>query len=82
MPMQNLIECILNYSEATGSLQFYSADEATNYNAGIVNNDTFKSFEYKGKLLGNTKADRTNGILKKVKIAFPLKYLVIFSRSF
>ena len=47
-----------------------------------MNNDTFKSFEYKGKLLGNTEADRTNGILKKVKIAFPLKYLVIFSRSF
>ena len=47
-----------------------------------MSNDTFKSFEYKGKLLGNTAADGTNGILRNAKIAVPLKYLVIFSRSF
>ena len=82
MPMQNLIECSLNYSETTGSLQFYSTNEAINYNADIVSNDTFKSFEYKGKLLGNTEADGTNGILRNAKIAVPLKYLVSFSRSF
>ena len=46
MPMYNLIEYSSNYSETTGSLWFYSKDEATNFNADIANNN-FKSFEYK-----------------------------------
>ena len=43
MPMYNLIEYSSNYSETTGCLWFYSKDEATNFNADIVNTDDFKS---------------------------------------
>ena len=51
MPMYDLIEYISNYSETTGSLWFYSKDEATNFSANIANTDKFKSFKYKAKLL-------------------------------
>ena len=44
IPMYNLIEYSPNYSETTGSLQFYSKD------TGIANNNNFKFFEYKAKL--------------------------------
>ena len=54
IPMYSLIEYSSNYSETTGSLWFYSEDEATNFNANIENTDDFKSFKYKDKLLGNT----------------------------
>ena len=76
MPMYNLIEYSSNYSEATGSLSFYSKDEATDFNIGIVHDNNFKSFEYKVKLLQKTEAK--NWILKTEKIAVPIKYLVIF----
>ena len=56
MPMYNLTEYSSNYSEKTGSLWFYSKDEATNFDADIVNNDNFKSFKYNTYLLGNTAA--------------------------
>ena len=56
MPLYNLIECSSNYSETTGSLWFCLKDEATNFDADVVNNNNFKSFEYKTKLLGNTAA--------------------------
>ena len=36
------------------------------------------TFEYKSKLLGNTEADGTNGILKNETIVVPLKYLSNF----
>ena len=65
MPMYNLIEYSSNYSETTGSLWFYSKDEATDFNADIVNTNNFKSSIYKAKLLENTEADGVNGILKK-----------------
>ena len=58
----NLIEFSLNYSETTGILWFYSKDEATNFNADIKNNEEFKSFKFKTKLLGNTEADGASGI--------------------
>ena len=45
MPMNNVIEYSSNYSEITESLRFYSKDEATNFNAAIVNDDNFKSFK-------------------------------------
>ena len=54
MPMYSLIEYSLNYSETTGNLWFSSKDEATNLNADITNDNNFKSFRYKTKLLGNT----------------------------
>ena len=73
--MYNLIAYGSNYSETTGSLWFYFKDEAINFNADIVNNNnnSFKSFEYKAKLLGNIVADRANGILKNPRTALPLK---------
>ena len=52
--MYNLIEYSSNYSETTGSLWFYSKDEPTNFSVDIANNDNFKSFKYKAKVLGNT----------------------------
>ena len=56
MPMYNLIQYTSNY----GSLWFYSKDEATNFNADIVNDDNFKSFKYKAKILGNTAPNGAN----------------------
>ena len=44
--MYDLIEYTSNYSKTTGSLWFYSKDEATNFNADIANNNNFKSFKY------------------------------------
>ena len=82
--MYNLIEYSSNYSETTGSLWFYSKDEATDFNAVIANNNSFKSFEYKTKLLGNTVTqpdpNDASGILKNSAIAVPLKYLSNFQR--
>ena len=63
--MYNLLEYGSNWSDMIGSLWFYSKDEATNLNADIVDNNAFKSFKYKAKLLGNTEADEANEILKK-----------------
>ena len=45
------------------------------------NNDNFKSFKYKAKLLGNRVADGANEILKNAAIAVSLKYLSSFWRS-
>ena len=42
MPMCNLIEYSSNYSGTTGSLWFYSKDEATNFNTDITCNNNFK----------------------------------------
>ena len=81
MPIYNLIEYSSNYAETTGSLWFYSKDEATNFNADIANDNNFRFFKYKTKLLGNSEADRTNGILKNAAVAVPLKYLSNFWRS-
>ena len=84
MPMYNLIiEYSSNYSETTGSLLFYSKDEATDFNNNIASTDNFKSFKYKAKLLWNTEAqadNAVNGILKNATIAVPLKYLNNFWR--
>ena len=54
MAIYNLIEYSSSYSETARSLWFYSKDEATSFNASIANNNYFKSFECKAKLLGNT----------------------------
>ena len=81
MSMYNLIEYCSNYSGTTGSLWFYSKDEATNFNGDIANNNNSKSFENKAKLLENTEADETNGTFKNATIAVLLKYLSTFLRS-
>ena len=81
MPIYNLIEYSLNYSETAGSLWFYYKDEAINVNADITNTNNFKSIKDKAKLLGTTEANNANGILKNATIAVPLKYLSNFWRS-
>ena len=81
MPMYNLIEYSTDYSETTGSLWLYSKDEATNFDADIANNNNFKSFEYKVKLLETAVADGPNGILRNTTITVQLKYLSNFWRS-
>ena len=64
MPIYNPIEYSSNYSKTTGSLWFYSKDEATNFNAVIANNKNVKFFVYKTKLLENNEADGASRILK------------------
>ena len=63
---------------------FHSKDKVSNFNNNIVNTDTFRSFKYKAKLLGNTVAqpnpNYANGILKNATISVPLKYLSNFWR--
>ena len=85
IPMYNLIEHCSNYYESTGSLLFYSKDEATNYNAVITNDNNFKSFKYKTKPLGKAvvkpNPNYTNKILINATIAAPIKYLSNFWRS-
>ena len=50
-----------------------------NFNADIANDNTFKPFEYKSKLLEKNEAERAN-VTKKATIAVPLKYLNTFWR--
>ena len=57
----------------------YSKDEATNSNVDIADDDAFKLFEHKTKLVGSTEA--ANEILEKSAIAVLLKYLSNFWRS-
>ena len=52
MSMYNQLVYNSDYSEITVSLWFYSNDETTNIAAGIEDNNTFKSFKYKTKLIG------------------------------
>ena len=81
--MFNLIEYTSNYSKTAGSLWFYSKKEATDFNPDIVNDNSFKSFKNKAKLLENTVAQAGNAateIVKNAAIAVPLKYLSNFWR--
>ena len=77
MTMYNLLENSSNYSVMTGRRWFCSRDEATNFNADIWNNATFKFFMYKTKLVGETEAQSTrnnhNAILKNTTTVVPLK---------
>ena len=61
--MYNLLEYSSNCSDTTGSLWFYSKDEAVNFTANIVGNNNFQSFIYKTRFIGNTVADGANGNL-------------------
>ena len=42
--MFNLIKYRSNYFETTGSLWYFSKDEATDFNADVRNTNNFKSF--------------------------------------
>ena len=68
--MYNFVEHSSNYSDMTGTLQFYSKDETADFNVDITNTDAFKSFKYKAKLLDNTVADGANEILKKQQLLY------------
>ena len=59
----------------------FSKDKATNFDAYIVNNDTFRSFKYKAESLGNADADGAKRNLRNTTITVPLKYLSNFWRS-
>ena len=79
MLLQNLLEYSSNYFDTTSSSWFYSKDEVANFD--IANNDDFKSFKYKAKLLGNTETYGVNIIFKNATMAVRLKYLSNFWRS-
>ena len=85
MTMYNLLGYSLNYSVMTGILSFYSEDETTNVNANIANNNDFKSFKCKTKLVEKRVAqpapNNNNGILETAAIAVPLIYLSNFWRK-
>ena len=85
MPMFNLMKYSSNNSEKTGSLWFYSKDEATNFNNDIENTNDFKSFKYKAKLLGNTVAhpapNQARAILENAAFAVLLENLSNFWKS-
>ena len=67
------------------SLWFYSKDQATDFDVGIGDYPAFKSFAYKTKLVGETKAqaswNNNKGMLKNTAAAIPLKYLNNIWRS-
>ena len=79
IPMYNLLKYSSNYSDTTGSLWFYSKDEAEN--ANIVSNNNFKIFRYKIRLIGNTVADEANGSLRNAIIAVALKCLSNYNKQ-
>ena len=51
------------------------------FDGDIANNNNYKSFEYKTKLLWNRAEDDANKILRNATISVPLKYLNKFWRS-
>ena len=83
MPMYNLIEYSVNYSDTSESLRQFKRDESpvnNNGNPGNVSVDNSSSFKYKSSFLNSlTAAD--NGVFKNVKTAVPLKYSSNFWRS-
>ena len=76
MSMYNSIEYISNYLYSTGSLCFYSKDEAANFNANSENTNNFKYVTYKAGLLGNTVAQsnpyQANRIPENAAVVEPL----------
>ena len=74
--MYNLLEYSSYYSDTTGSLWFFSKNEATDFDGDITDTNAFKSFKYSNKLIRSTAA--ANGILEDAPIAVQLKYLTNF----
>ena len=54
MLIYNLVEYSSNYSETTESWWFDSKDGAPNFDADVTDDNNFKSFKHKAKLLENT----------------------------
>ena len=78
MPIYRSLENSSKNSYTTGSLWFYSKDEAFNFNSYIEDNKNFKYFKYQAKLLQNADTNGANKILRNGAMAVPLKYLSIF----
>ena len=78
--MYKLLEYSLDYSDTAGSF-FYAKDEAIHFNGNVSEDNAFKIFKFKAKLLENGKADGANWILTNIDIAVPLQYLSNFWRS-
>ena len=51
VPIYYLLKYTSNYSYITDTLWLYSKDESTTFNANIMYNNDFKSFDYQAKLL-------------------------------
>ena len=68
----NLVECIDNYSQTSGSFWQYYRDDL---NDNITQSESFK---YEIKITGKTP---DGGNRKNAKIALPLKYLSNFLRT-
>ena len=81
IPMYNLIEYGSIYLERTRCLWFYPKDGAADFDADIANDNSFKSFKYENKNLGNTVAqvapNQHYEFVKKT-IGVPLRYLSNF----
>ena len=60
---------------------FHSKDEITDFHPDISNDNRFKLFKYKAKLLGNIDVDNANKILKHATIFVSLNFLSNFWRS-
>ena len=61
----------------TGSLRFYSKDEADNFNKAIAaDNDNFKSLKYETNLIWSIAV--AYGILEDTTIVVPLKHVIRF----
>ena len=58
----------------------YSKNEATNFNADISDDNAFKSFGYKTRVVGSISA--ANGIVENARITVSLKYQNKFWKSF
>ena len=58
----------------------YSKNETTNFNADISDDNAFKSFGYKTRVVGSISA--ANGIVENARIAVLLKYQNNFWKSF
>ena len=73
MSIYTFFEYSSNYSDMTGSLWFYSKDEATDFNNDITDTNDFKSFKYKAKLLGNNEADEASRNVTHFRPMFHLR---------
>ena len=86
MPIYNLIECSVNYSDTLRGLRQFKRDEVSDNNAylSVDSNVIFnsQSFKYKAALVQKTEDENNgNSFVRNTKIVVPLKYLRNFWRS-
>ena len=82
MPMYNLLEYSVNYSDSSGTLYQFNRDESPMNDAGNPNNvalENSTSFKYKASLSGKaTDADGNDILLKNTKKICSIKIYLIF----